>query len=330
MDQNRDIHIPIPQFPSPPSPSSSSTSANFPILALSILGILTTSILLLSYYIFVIRCCLTWRRPDILSRLSGSRHRHHAWTRAYSRSVERNGLNESAIRAIPTFRYSRGGGGGGAKQRSFHECAVCLNEFQEEERIRQLPNCLHVFHIDCIDTWLQSNANCPLCRSGITAGCRTRADHFLDTAHQQDSPNQDDDIVIEIRDESSHENQPITSSSSNSPPAKNSEQGIEHKKRRELHHMSSMGDECINTRAKDEQFSIQPIRRSFSMDSSSDRQLYIAVQKILQQNPHFQEDGFGESSSSSSNTSGRVRRSFFSFSHHRSSRKAVLPIRIEL
>ncbi|KAE8670398.1 hypothetical protein F3Y22_tig00112159pilonHSYRG00402 [Hibiscus syriacus] len=37
--------------------------------------------------------------------------------------------------------------------------------------------------------------------------------------------------------------------------------------------VTSMGDECIDIRYKDEQFTIQPIRRSISMGSSSDRRL---------------------------------------------------------
>ena len=30
-----------------------------------------------------------------------------------------------------------------------------------------LPKCNHAFHISCIDTWLRSHTNCPLCRVGI-------------------------------------------------------------------------------------------------------------------------------------------------------------------
>jgi hypothetical protein len=47
------------------------------------------------------------------------------------------------------------------------ECSVCLNEFQENETLRLLPKCSHAFHIPCIDTWLRSHTNCPLCRANI-------------------------------------------------------------------------------------------------------------------------------------------------------------------
>ncbi|XP_010935748.1 RING-H2 finger protein ATL16 [Elaeis guineensis] len=318
-------HSETPPTPPPPAPSAEN---NFPILVISILGILTTSIFLLSYYVFVIKCCFNWRRSDVITRLSGSRRRSENPFTAYSTATRCRGLEESAIQAIPTFRYRRGGGGGGGDEqgkRSFHECAVCLNEFQEEERIRLLPNCLHVFHIDCIDTWLQANANCPLCRSEITTTTPLPADQLRDLASHQNLQHSGD-IVIEISNDGIEEVTPVSSSTNTDPSPRKAEQRGGHKKGRKLHHVSSMGDECIDARGKEERFSIQPMRRSFSMDSSSDRQLYMAVQNILQQNPHFQESGSEESGGSS----GRIRRTFFSFGQCRSSRSSVLPIQNEV
>lgn len=48
------------------------------------------------------------------------------------------------------------------------ECAVCLSEFVDKELGRDLPNCNHCFHIGCIDMWLYSRSNCPLCRAPVT------------------------------------------------------------------------------------------------------------------------------------------------------------------
>lgn len=47
------------------------------------------------------------------------------------------------------------------------DCAVCLGEFEDSDWLKQLPNCSHVFHVCCIDTWFQSHSNCPLCRSSV-------------------------------------------------------------------------------------------------------------------------------------------------------------------
>lgn len=45
-------------------------------------------------------------------------------------------------------------------------CAVCLNEFERSDEIRQLKNCCHIFHKNCLDKWLDHDQKtCPLCRS---------------------------------------------------------------------------------------------------------------------------------------------------------------------
>lgn len=46
-------------------------------------------------------------------------------------------------------------------------CAVRLNEFKDDDGVRVLPVCTHKFHVSCIDKWLDSHRNCPLCRTDI-------------------------------------------------------------------------------------------------------------------------------------------------------------------
>lgn len=45
------------------------------------------------------------------------------------------------------------------------ECLICY-ELCIYPFIKQLE-CDHIFHIECIDKWLQKNPNCPLCRKHI-------------------------------------------------------------------------------------------------------------------------------------------------------------------
>lgn len=45
------------------------------------------------------------------------------------------------------------------------ECVVCLGPFEENEALRLLPKCGHVFHAECVDIWLGSHATCPFCRA---------------------------------------------------------------------------------------------------------------------------------------------------------------------
>ncbi|PUZ61496.1 hypothetical protein GQ55_4G280200 [Panicum hallii var. hallii] len=80
-----------------------------------------------------------------------------------------SGLDQAFIDALPVFAYREivvGGGGGGKEP---FDCAVCLCEFDAEDRLRLLPLCGHAFHLNCIDTWLLSNSTCPLCR-GVLFG----------------------------------------------------------------------------------------------------------------------------------------------------------------
>ncbi|KAF5451488.1 hypothetical protein F2P56_026594 [Juglans regia] len=48
------------------------------------------------------------------------------------------------------------------------QCAVCLSEFEDYEKLRLLPKCDHVFHPVCIDAWLASHLTCPVCRAMLT------------------------------------------------------------------------------------------------------------------------------------------------------------------
>jgi len=43
------------------------------------------------------------------------------------------------------------------------ECAVCLEPFQQGDWVRTIP-CFHSFHRQCIDPWLSSKAECPVCK----------------------------------------------------------------------------------------------------------------------------------------------------------------------
>lgn len=44
------------------------------------------------------------------------------------------------------------------------ECAICLFDVKEGEKIRQLGTCGHTFHRSCIDLWLLRCTSCPLCK----------------------------------------------------------------------------------------------------------------------------------------------------------------------
>ncbi|KAL9327343.1 hypothetical protein ACSQ67_007988 [Phaseolus vulgaris] len=76
------------------------------------------------------------------------------------------GLDPSLLQVFPTFAYSS------VKdlrkdQNYGLECAICLVEFEDDNMLRLLTLCCHVFHRDCIDLWLCSHKTCPVCRRDL-------------------------------------------------------------------------------------------------------------------------------------------------------------------
>ncbi|KAF5466394.1 hypothetical protein F2P56_016320 [Juglans regia] len=61
-----------------------------------------------------------------------------------------------------TFKCKKGTG-----NTSETDCAVCLTDFEDDEHVRQLPRCKHSFHAPCIDMWLYSHSDCPLCHTTV-------------------------------------------------------------------------------------------------------------------------------------------------------------------
>ncbi|KAL0321116.1 UNVERIFIED_CONTAM: E3 ubiquitin-protein ligase RHA1B [Sesamum radiatum] len=60
-------------------------------------------------------------------------------------------------------------------------CSICLTEFEKEELVNKLPKCGHVFHVGCLEKWLdRCQFTCPLCRSMLlhvrsSSPCKTWA-----------------------------------------------------------------------------------------------------------------------------------------------------------
>ena len=49
----------------------------------------------------------------------------------------------------------------------YYDCAICLKEFDEQEKLQQIPNCGHVFHEICLRKWFRQLQICPMCRGNI-------------------------------------------------------------------------------------------------------------------------------------------------------------------
>ena len=48
-----------------------------------------------------------------------------------------------------------------------NKCIICLSEFELGDQVSALP-CAHVFHTECIASWLKKHCQCPVCKFEIT------------------------------------------------------------------------------------------------------------------------------------------------------------------
>ncbi|KAJ4847832.1 hypothetical protein Tsubulata_011787 [Turnera subulata] len=152
---------------SPPPPyefPDDSSSPSFSPLVIAIIGILASAFLLVSYYTLISKYCgngnsATRREHHEQNEELEDNHNpslHEPW------QVATAGLDEALIKSITVCKYKKGDG-----LIEGTDCSVCLSEFQEDESLRLLPKCSHAFHVPCIDAWLRSHSNCPLCRANI-------------------------------------------------------------------------------------------------------------------------------------------------------------------
>ncbi|GMY31819.1 putative RING-H2 finger protein ATL19 [Fagus crenata] len=51
---------------------------------------------------------------------------------------------------------------------SSSDCVICLNDFVDGDSCRVFPMCKHIFHVICIDNWLEKHLTCPICRHSLT------------------------------------------------------------------------------------------------------------------------------------------------------------------
>ncbi|KAL8050355.1 hypothetical protein ABFX02_06G077700 [Erythranthe guttata] len=80
-------------------------------------------------------------------------------TTAYD--LEAMSMENSVAELLPARKFKKGVVEDGAS------CAICLCEFEDGEEVRTLPECAHSFHAPCIDMWLYSHSNCPVCRHAL-------------------------------------------------------------------------------------------------------------------------------------------------------------------
>ncbi|KAF5187517.1 Ring-h2 finger protein atl29 [Thalictrum thalictroides] len=91
--------------------------------------------------------------------------RSNSTANATHRASSPHGLDSTILLSFPTFEYSKVKD---LREEKYGlECAVCISEFTDDDSLRSIPVCNHVFHPECIDLWLGSHTTCPVCRRDL-------------------------------------------------------------------------------------------------------------------------------------------------------------------
>ncbi|GJN05180.1 hypothetical protein PR202_ga22788 [Eleusine coracana subsp. coracana] len=83
-------------------------------------------------------------------------------SRVHLVSNNKGGAQAEAAMAVWPYRKERD------DEMGESTCPVCLADFADGEPVRVLPECMHYFHAECIDTWLRGSNSCPMCRAETT------------------------------------------------------------------------------------------------------------------------------------------------------------------
>lgn len=80
------------------------------------------------------------------------------------------GIKELVMEASDGFVYDQTKGikgcESGEKSSSINTgCVICLEDFKDGDVCRALPECHHVFHKECVVSWLMQSNSCPICRA---------------------------------------------------------------------------------------------------------------------------------------------------------------------
>ncbi|CAA7395147.1 unnamed protein product [Spirodela intermedia] len=152
---------------SPPEPFPNAWRGNFnPAMAVIVIGLISAFFFMAFFSIYL----RNRRERDSRALTAGG----NGGARSRRVGGAPRGLEAAVIQTFPTLVYSE------VKEHKIGkgalECAVCLSEFEDDDTLRLLPKCDHVFHPDCIDLWLASHTTCPVCRTNLSPAAAAAGD----------------------------------------------------------------------------------------------------------------------------------------------------------
>ncbi|XP_030941639.1 putative RING-H2 finger protein ATL71 [Quercus lobata] len=71
------------------------------------------------------------------------------------------GLDEATLDKYPKLIYAQAKLHKDKANSTTSCCSICLADYKDTDVLRDLPDCGHLFHLECVDSWLKLHATCP-------------------------------------------------------------------------------------------------------------------------------------------------------------------------
>jgi hypothetical protein len=137
-----------------------SSSAYQTTVFIGLLCVMCSAVVLLTRHCVLVACCCNHGRRRRRQPHQPEEQEEASYSVDMSSSSSRVHLVKGAAVVWP-YRKESGSW-------SESTCPVCLADFADDEPVRVLPECMHYFHADFMDTWLRGSTSCPMCRAETT------------------------------------------------------------------------------------------------------------------------------------------------------------------